>query len=166
MSFIYNELKKKKYFSDYIFPERITSKDLINNLDAAVVTILKPDMTREIFMEKIKIAKVIRDLVCQIPENRTDYYIFMIDCKEGIFYRSYPKGVPLSVIKYKNDAGQYDRDLGFDIWMLKFSSYFVSKKSVILGKPEIYHKFMESIKDCLVKDELSGVSGLLSLQYS
>ena len=165
MSFIYNELKKKNYFSHYVFPDKIVPKDLIGTPDSAVIAVLKPNMKKEIFVEKNQSIETIRDLIDKIPDERSDYYIFMLNCKQGIFCQNYPPGFPLTVMKYKNDNGYYDRELGFDTWMLKFSSHFVSRRSVILGRQGIFHKFMKGIEDGIIKDELSGVSGLLSLQY-
>lgn len=166
MAFICNELRKKRFFQEYVFPNQIFPKDLVGTPNSGVIAVLKPHMKKETFMRKIEQVESIRNLIDKIPDKRSDYYIFMLNNEQGIFCQNYPPSFPLPVMRYKNDAGYYDRELGFDTWMIKFSAKFVSKESVIMGKKEIFQNFMNGIEDGIIKDELAGVSGLLSLQYS
>jgi len=166
MSFIYNQLKMKIFFKEYVFPDQILPRDLISPFNSAVICVLRPDMPKRYFVENTKTFKIIESILEKIPEKRTDYYIFMLKCDKGIFCQNYPPTFPISVLKCKNFSGDYDRELGFDTWMIKFSTNFITKESVLTGKKEIFYKFMEGIRDGIIKDVLTGVHGLLSLQYS
>ncbi len=166
MAFICNELRKKSFFKEYVFPDQILPKDLVGTPNSGVIAVLKPHMKKETFKRKIEPVESIKNLIDKIPDKRSDYYIFMLNNEQGIFFQNYPPGFPLPVMRYKNCTGYYDRDLGFEIWMIKFSANFVSKESVIIGKKEIFQNFMHGIEDGIIKDELVGVHCLLSLQYS
>ena len=84
---------------------------------------------------------------------------------DGFQFLEYNPSCLVNLYCYKNSLEKYDREEGFDIWMFQFSSYFVSKESVILNL-QIYKDFINSFNGPQhIKKELEAISGLLTLQY-
>tara|TARA_R110000772_G_scaffold91379_1_gene187891 strand:+ start:160 stop:669 length:510 start_codon:yes stop_codon:yes gene_type:complete len=168
MSTIYQTLRKANFYSEPVFPKNIREGDLIsdNNQICAVSGVLSPSEDKVTFFKRQNFNVRFVGMFYEIQENRKEFFVFLMNCQRGIFYRRHHPFSSVNVYCYKNSRGIIDKKKGFDIWMLKFSTEFVCKEKVLFGKKSVYDNFLETIKDGVVKDEIHAISGLMFLQYS
>lgn len=167
MSELYRILRKKNYYQKYIFPRYLQSKDLIKKGEKvyAVIEILSPRQNKEDFFKKSHFGNLILKYNYPITEQRMNYIVILMGLDDGFHFLEYNPSCLVNLYCYKNSLGKYDREEGFDLWMMHFSSYFVSRESVILDL-ETYKNFINSFNGPHhIKRELEAISGLLTLQY-
>lgn len=167
MSAIYQALKSSSFYKKLVFPSNLIERDLIKEVDDtyAVVCVLKPSDDKNLILRKNKLNYHFEKIFSELEDNRNEIIVFLINCRSGIFYKRYNPYILVSVYTYKNQYGIFDRELGFDIWMLKFSAEFVCKENVLLGEKKIYNDFLKTFDEGIIKEEIHAVAGLMSLQY-
>ena len=167
MSEIYRILKTKNYYQKYVFPRYLQRKDLIKKGEKvySVIEILSPRQNKKDFFKKSHFGDLILKYNYPIPEQRMNYIVIIMGVDDGFHFLEYNPSCLVNLYCYHNSLGKFDREEGFDIWMVQFSSHFVSRESVILNL-EIYKNFIESFNGPqYIKKELEAISGLLTLQY-
>lgn len=168
MSTIYRTLRKASFYKHPVFPKNILEGDLVNsdNQICAVIGVLSPFEDKVTFFKRQNFNIRFAKMFYEIEENRTDYLIFLINSKSGVFYRKHHPFSTVNIYCYKNSRGLIDKERGFNVWMLKFSAEFVCKEKVLFGEKSLYLDFLNTFQEGIVKEEIHAVSGLMSLQYS
>ena len=168
MSTIYRTLQKASFYKHPVFPKNLQEGDLVNsdNQICAVIGVLSPLEDKVTFFKRQKFGIRFAKMFYEIEERRNNYFIFLMNSQNGVFYRRHHPYSPVNVYCYKNSKGLINKKRGFDIWMLKFSAEFVCKEKVLFGEKNLYLDFLNSFQEGIVKEEIHAVSGLMSLQYA
>ena len=167
MSIIVKILKQLEndYFEQQILPSNLQIKHLVflENSILSVIGVLKPEENVNQFFFESHFKNHIRKFLPNIPSVRTEIFIFLINYEGEIFMTIYHPLAPISILRYEKDSNNIEH--GFVSWLTKFSINFVTRDNILKGDKETFYNFIKMLPNNEIKDELTIISSLCSLQY-